>query len=250
MFLKYFEFIFAPFRAVNNRILGIRNIKGNIQVDINRARSLKARGANAMERANQFNQRVNQMGQPQQQQQGGQMPPQQGQPPGMPQMPQVPGMPGMPGMGGAPQGPNPNPPIIKRGFWIFAKKFCSQCEQQLDKSWDQCPYCAQIAQQVVAAPAKLQAAKTQAFVMDAQGGPGSMQLLGWIVPLQGAQRGELFTLSPTTHDRHRSQVHDRAERQVHVVQARRDQGREWRVGAARFRLDQRHLRQQPSRRSP
>jgi hypothetical protein len=197
MFLKYFEFIFAPFRAVNNRILGIRNIKGNIQVDINRARSLKARGANAMERANQFNQRVNQMGQPQQQQQGGQMPPQQGQPPGMPQM-QMPQVPGMPGMGGAPQGPNPNPPIIKRGFWIFAKKFCSQCEQQLDKSWDQCPYCAQIAQQVVAAPAKAQAAKTQAFVVDAQGGPGSVQLLGWIVPLQGAQRGELFTLSPTS----------------------------------------------------
>src|SRR5262249_37577449 len=153
-------------------------------------------GFNEMQRVNQFNQRM--MGQ----QQGGQMP-QQGQPPGMPgmqmqmpqgmpqmQMPQVPGMPGM----GAPQGPNPNPPIIKRGFWIFAKKFCSQCEQQLDKSWDQCPYCAQIAQQFIAAPAKLEKAKTQAFVVDAQGGPGSVQLLGWIVPLQGAQRGELFTL--------------------------------------------------------
>lgn len=201
MFLRYIDFIFQPFRAINNRILGIKSIKGNIKVDINRARSLKARGANAMQRANQFNQNVNQMGQ---QPQGGQMP-QQGQPPGMPGMPQMPqgmpqmpGMPGMPGMGGAPQGPNPNPPIIKRGFWIFAKKFCSQCEQQLDKSWDQCPYCAQIAQQVVAAPAKLEKAKTQAFVVDAQGGPGSVQLLGWIVPLQGAQRGELFTLSPVT----------------------------------------------------
>ena len=189
MFLKYFEFIFAPFRAVNNKILGIKNIKGNIQVDINRAKSLKARGADAMSRANQFNQNL--AGQQQQQQQGGQM--QQGQPPGMPQMPQ-----GIPGMPGAPQGPNSNPPIITKGFWIFAKKFCSQCEQQLDKSWDQCPYCAQIAAQVVAAPAKLQAAKTQAFVMDAQGGPSSMQLCGWIVPLQGAQRGELFTLSPVS----------------------------------------------------
>ena len=119
-------------------------------------------------------------------------------PPGMPQMPGMPGMPQMPGMPGAPQGPNPNPPAITKGFWIFKKKFCSQCEQQLDKSWDACPYCAQIAQQVVAAPAKLEKAKTQAFVIDAQGGPGSMQLLGWIVPLQGAQRGELFTLSPTT----------------------------------------------------
>jgi hypothetical protein len=168
---------------VNNKILGIKNIKGNIQVDLNRAKSLKNRGQDAMQRANQFNQKM--QGQPQQ---GGQM--QQGQPPGMPGMPQMPGMPG------APQGPNPNPPIITRGFWIFAKKFCSQCEQQLDKSWDQCPYCQQIAQQVVQAP--VTKAKTQAFVVDALGGPGSVQLLGWIVPLQGSQRGELFTLSPTT----------------------------------------------------
>jgi hypothetical protein len=188
MFLKYIDFVFAPFRAINNKILGIKNIKGNIQVDLNRAKSLKARGADAMSKANQFNQKL--AGQ-QQQQQGGQM--QQGQPPGMPQMPQ-----GIPGMPGAPQGPNSNPPVITKGFWIFAKKFCTQCEQQLDKSWDQCPYCAQIAAQVVAAPAKLQAAKTQAFVMDAQGGPSSMQLCGWIVPLQGVQRGELFTLSPVS----------------------------------------------------
>jgi len=184
MFLKYIDFIFQPFRAINNRILGIKNIKGNIQVDINRAKSLKHRGAMAVEQANQYNQKFGQMGQQQQQPQGGQM--QQGQPQGVP------------GMGGAPQGPNPNPPVITKGFWIFAKKFCSQCEQQLDRSWDQCPYCAQIAAQVVVAPAKLQAAKTQAFVMDAQGGPGTMQMLGWIVPLQGAQRGELFTLSPVS----------------------------------------------------
>jgi hypothetical protein len=186
MFLKYFDFIFRPFRSINNQILSVKNIKGNIQVDINRAKSLKGRGKDMVQRAQGYNQKFAQMGQ----QQGGQMP-QQGQPPGMPQMP------GMPGMG-APQGPNPNPPIIRKGFWIFAKKFCSQCEQQLDRSWDQCPYCAQIAQQVIAAPAKLEKAKTQAFVIDAQGGPGSMQLLGWIVPLQGAQRGELFTLSPVT----------------------------------------------------
>jgi hypothetical protein len=186
MFLKYFDFIFRPFRSINNQILSVKSIKGNIKVDINRAKSLKGRGQDMVAKAQGYNQKFAQMGQ----QQGGQMPPQ-GQPPGMPQMQ------GMPGMG-APQGPNPNPPVITKGFWIFAKKFCSQCEQQLDRSWDQCPYCAQIAQQVVAAPAKLEKAKTQAFVMDAQGGPGSMQLLGWIVPLQGAQRGELFTLSPVS----------------------------------------------------
>ena len=182
MFLKYFDFIFRPLRDINAKIVGVKNIKGSVQVDINRAKSLKSRGQDMVQRAAGYGQQF--------QQQGGQMP-QQGQPPGMPQMQ------GMPGMG-PPQGPNPNPPIITKGFWIFAKKFCSQCEQQLDKSWDPCPYCAQIAQQVVAAPGKLEKAKTQAFVIDAQGGPGSMQLLGWIVPLQGAQRGELFTLSPVT----------------------------------------------------
>src|ERR1043165_2160242 len=117
--------------------------------------------------------------------QGMQQPGQPGMPPGM--------QPGMP-----PQGLNPNPPVVTKGFWLWAKKFCSQCGQQLDRSWDACPYCAQIAVQVQQAPAKAQAMKTQAFGMDAQGGPGQMQLLGWIVPLQGPQRGELFTLSPNT----------------------------------------------------
>jgi pSer/pThr/pTyr-binding forkhead associated (FHA) protein len=28
------------------------------------------------------------------------------------------------------------------------------------------------------------------------GGGGGIQLLGWLVPLQGSQRGELFTLTP------------------------------------------------------
>jgi len=200
MFLKYIDFIFVPFRAVQTKIMGVRSIKGNIQVDINRVKSLGYHGKVQAARINQW------AGQPQQgaqMQQAGQPPGMPGQPPGMPGapgmpqgMPGQPGMPGMPGMQGQ-QGPNPNPPIIKKGFWIFAKKFCSQCQQQLDKSWDGCPYCHQIAQQVVAAPVKA-AMKTQAFVLDAAGVPGSLQLLGWIVPLQGEQRGELFTLAPVT----------------------------------------------------
>ena len=153
--------------------------------------------------------------------------------------------------GGAPGAPNPNPPIRTTGFWIFKKKFCTQCEQQLDKTWDACPYCAQIAAQAAAAPAKLQKLKTQAFVLDSTGGPGSMQLLGWLVPLQGPQRGELFTLSPTTVDRHddpsaRSCLNDKFMSSKHAeIKAEngmwilRDTG-----------LDQRHLRQQPARRSP
>lgn len=207
MFLRYLDFVFAPFRAAYNKFIGIKNIQGNIKVDINRAKALKARGQNFAGDVNKFNQNVqNPGGQP-----GAGQPAQQGAQAGYPQpgqaqqgaymqQAQPPGMPGMPGMPGAPLPPgvpNPTPPIRSTGFWIFKKKFCTQCEQQLDKSWDACPYCAQIAQQVIAAPAK-QALKTQAFVLDSGGGPGSMQLLGWIIPLQGPQKGELFTLSPVT----------------------------------------------------
>ena len=188
MFLKYFDFIFAPFRAINNKIMGVKQIKGNIQHDINRSKSLANQGQQMVGQAQQYSQ--NAYGQ-----QGGQGMQQPGQP-GYPAPGMQPGAPGMPP--GAPQGPNPNPPVVSKGFWLWAKKFCSQCGQQLDKSWDACPYCAQIAVQVQQAPAKAQAMKTQAFVIDAHGGPGQMQLLGWIVPLQGPQRGELFTLSPNT----------------------------------------------------
>ena len=96
-----------------------------------------------------------------------------------------------------PGAPNPSPPIRTTGFWIFKKKFCTQCEQQLDKSWDGCPFCAQIAMQAAAAPAKLQKLKTQALVLDPSGTAG-VQLLGWLVPLQGPNKGELFTLHPVT----------------------------------------------------
>ncbi len=189
MFFRYLEPLFRPFRAINNKIQGVKNIKGNIKVDLNRSKALANRSKNFVGDANQYNQKMSQQaGQPAQGAQSMQQP-------GMPGQPQAPGMPGAPGAGGPI--PNANPPIREQGWWIFKKKFCSQCDQQLDKSWDACPYCQQIAVQVAAAPIK-QALKTQAFVMDAGGGPGSMQLLGWIVPLQGAQRGELFTLSPVT----------------------------------------------------
>jgi hypothetical protein len=248
MFLKYIDFIFQPFRAIYNKWLGVKNIKGNFQVDVNRAKAMGKRGQQFVGDANakvgnfaggqqQQQAAAGANGQPAQQgyqpqmgyqqpqmgyqQQGpGGYPPQpamqqagpqnygyqqgaQNMQPGMPGMPPMGAPPGMPGMPmGAPQmpggAPNPNPPIRTKGFWIFKKKFCSQCEQRLDKTWDSCPYCAQIAQQAAMAPSKLQKLKTQAFVLDSSGGPGSVQLLGWLVPLQGAHRGELFTLQPKT----------------------------------------------------
>jgi hypothetical protein len=133
-------------------------------------------------------------------QQGAQMQPGMPPGPGMPGMPGAPGMPGgmpggPPGMPGMPGGP-PGPAIRTKGFWIFKKRFCTQCDTQLDKTWDRCPFCAQIAAQAAAPPkAPL---KTQAFKMDATGRPDQAQLIGWLVPLQGPNRGELYTLSPMT----------------------------------------------------
>ena len=211
MFLRHLEFIFAPFRAIQNKIYGVKNIKGNIQMDINRSKSLANRGKNFAGKVGGVNQQMQQAagqqpqqpgqpGQPQYQQyqqyqQGAQQMQQPGMPQGMPGMAPM-GAPGMPP--GQPGAPNPNPPIRTTGFWFWKKKFCTQCEQQLDKSWEACPYCMQIAQQAAIPEVKRQAMKTQAFVMDATGGPGSHQLCGWIIPLQGPQRGELFTLQPKT----------------------------------------------------
>ncbi len=233
MFFRHLDFVFAPFRAIYNKFLSVKNVKGNIKVDMNRGRAMVGRGKSMAQNANQkvaqfggaqaqaaaaAQQQAAAGGQPQpgqpqyqqpqpgyppqqyqqpgyppqyQQQQGANMQP--GYPPGMPPgggfPPPQQGMPGMP----QPGMPNGAPPVRTTGFWFWKKKFCSQCEQQLDKTWDGCPFCAQIAQQAMAAPAKLQKLKTQALVLDPSGTAG-IQLLGWLVPLQGPNKGELFTL--------------------------------------------------------
>jgi hypothetical protein len=228
MWLHYFDFIFRPFRAVYSKYLTARNLKGNFQMDVNRAKSIKNRSKGYIGQAqkgvgklaggegqNQPGQ--NQPGGGQPGQQAGQVQPIQAQYPGAPQ-PQYggqqaqpgqqvytqqgaqmqPGMPGAPGMPGGMPGPggSPGPAIRTKGFWIFKKRFCTQCETQLDKTWDRCPFCAQIAAQAAAPPKG--PLKTQAFKMDAAGRPDQAQLIGWLVPLQGPSRGQLYTLSPAT----------------------------------------------------
>ena len=91
--------------------------------------------------------------------------------------------------------------------------------------------------------------KTQAFVLDSAGGAGSMQLLGWMVPLQGPQKGELFTLAPVTSIGTDPTAISVLIDKFMSEQACRDQSRERHVGVARRGLDQRDLRQQSPRRS-
>jgi hypothetical protein len=203
MFFKALDPILAPFRAIRNKWVGAKSKVSHVKVDAQRVKGLGGQVQSGVGGAMKQGQAFAGQGQAAAQGAQGAMQP----PPGMPGMP--PGMPGAPpGAPGAPPGAggpiNPNPPLVSRGFWPFAKKFCSQCEAQMDKLWFQCPHCAQAAAAqaaAAAAAAAKPAPKTMAFMLNQGGGPaqqGGMQVIGWLVPLQGPQRGELFTLGSAT----------------------------------------------------
>jgi len=84
---------------------------------------------------------------------------------------------------------------IKRCGFLWRKRKCLECSNMMEKGWDACPYCnAAAPPPPVAAP--VGKAKTQAFMLDDAGtGNSNMALLGWLVPVRGPQRGELFTLA-------------------------------------------------------
>lgn len=87
---------------------------------------------------------------------------------------------GMQGKGKKPQGV-----MMAQGAWFWKKAVCSQCGTAYPPATTSCANCA--------APSK-----TQAFAVDVAGGGGTTQLLGWVVPLQGPLRGELFALTPNS----------------------------------------------------
>lgn len=207
MFLKYLEPIFKPYRMMRNYIISVRTTKGNIQAEIGRVQrfgnvsknkvkqargkvqQLQGQGKQAQGQLNQVQGQAKQVqGQAQQVAMWPQSQPQ--AQPGQARGPMPPGQ--MPRAQMQPGSMNPNPPIKTVGFFR-RRKVCTQCNTELDKTWDSCPYCAQAAvgQQPAAAPAG--ALKTQAFMVD---GGSTRQLLGWLVPIDGPQRGELYTLAP------------------------------------------------------
>lgn len=151
MFLRYLDPLFAPFRKARANVVKARNVKGNIKVDVNRA---KAYGGIAKDHAKSA----------------------QGKVAGVSAV-KVPGA-----------AANPTPGVKKVG--LFGKRVCEQCGQKLDKSWDTCPYCAQGAQAANH--------KTQAFMVDPAGGGTHQQMLAWLIPIKGPQRGELYTLAPVS----------------------------------------------------
>jgi hypothetical protein len=193
-FEKIFDPILKPFRAIRNRWVSAKSVQGQVKMDVTRAKGLgnnvKGYAGDAQKMAGQGQAAA---AGAQQQAQGAQ---------GFMQQ----GMQGAAGAAGAAPPINPNPPIRTSGFWLWKKKFCSQCGEQLDKTWDACPHCAQAAAAQAAANVPKAPMKTQAIAIGGGGGGGGaganpfsgMQMIGWIVPLQGPQRGELFTLGSQT----------------------------------------------------
>jgi hypothetical protein len=144
-------------------VFGISSIKGGVKGDINRLKELKGR----------YKDGVGQVGAAAKKAKGGVAAAQNGKKAG------------------------------KNKMGLFSKKkACPSCGEKLHASWDQCPYCgwsespgAPAAAPVVA-PSPSGGGKMRTMAIDAAGGGGvaAGPGVGWLVPLEGPQTGELFQL--------------------------------------------------------
>ncbi len=96
----------------------------------------------------------------------------------------------------------PKKPKKKWSMGLFGKKkSCESCGQKLHPSWDQCPYCGAGGEQAAAPVAEAapvqtgpaQKMKTMSMDTGGQAGPSGSNI-GWLVPLEGPQAGELYSL--------------------------------------------------------
>lgn len=91
----------------------------------------------------------------------------------------------------------------KKGMFGFfsKKKKCPGCGQKLHPSWDVCPYCGFGEKAAVtASPAPSQSVKqrTMAIDMNAKVERSTSSGVGWLVPLEGAQQGEVLQVKGRT----------------------------------------------------
>jgi hypothetical protein len=157
----------APLDFVRTKVFGISSIKGGAKGDINKLKSLK----------NQYKDAAGQAGGLAKKAKGGVAAAKNGQK--------------QAGQGKAKMG-------------LFSKKKnCPSCGEKLHASWDQCPYCgwsespgAPAAAPVVAPSPTGGGGKMRTMAIDAAGGGGvaAGSGVGWLVPLEGPQTGELFQL--------------------------------------------------------
>jgi len=150
----------APFEFVRTKVFGVSSIKGGIKGDINRLKNV----------GNQYKQAAGQAGDLAKK-----------------------------AKGGAAAAGNGQKKAAKMGLFSKKKK-CPSCSEKLHASWDQCPYCGWSEAAPAAAPAAPQGGggggkmRTMAIDMGGGGGVATGSGVGWLVPLDGPQTGELFQL--------------------------------------------------------
>lgn len=152
----------APFEFVRQKVFGIDTLKGGVKGDLNRLKSVGNQYKAAAGKAGEMAQKAK---------------------------------------GGAAAAGNGQKKAAKMGLFSKKKK-CPGCGEKLHASWDQCPYCGW--SEGPAAPAAAPAApaagggggKMRTMAIDMGGGGGAVQGsgVGWLVPLDGPQSGELFQL--------------------------------------------------------
>jgi hypothetical protein len=153
--------IMAPVNFVRTKVLGAENLVGGVKIDVNR---VKSAGQQLKDMPGEMKGKVA-------------------------------------GAAGDVKAAKEKAKAGKKKMGLFSKKVtCESCGQKLHPSWDQCPYCGaggkSAPEPVAAAPAPAPAPKMRTMAIDAAAG-GTTPIgsaVGWLVPLDGPQTGELFQL--------------------------------------------------------
>ena len=175
MFLRFLEPLAWPIRWFRAHAMKVKGVQGGMRVDVGRVMSYKQLASARVREARQMGAQARQK-------------PAGARDLGLAVSP-APGYAGPPSGGSLPVSET-NGIVVSGALW-WKKHLCAQCGQQLERSWDRCPFCSQ-------GQAPAASVKTQAMRVDAAGVGSGMQLLGWLVAVKGAQRGELYTLEPVT----------------------------------------------------
>jgi hypothetical protein len=171
----------TPLEFVRHRIWGVRNIEGRARGDWNRVRALRGEFGSELKQnadaARGLGQQAKSLGQK---------------------------------AGGLKRDPVVSWPSKKSGkkrkkMGLFSKKKkCSHCGEKLHVSWDLCPTCGLYAGTLAVASSRTQAvgaapaadgAKGRTLAIDLSSEDGGAGGIGWLVPLEGSQTGELFQLA-------------------------------------------------------
>src|SRR6185312_8787829 len=149
----------APFEFVRTKVSGVNQIKGGAKGDIGRLKQVGQQYKSAAGKAGEVAKKAK---------------------------------------GGAANGQK------KAKMGLFSKKKkCPSCGEKLHASWDQCPYCgwseapgAPVAAAAPVAGGGGGGGKMRTMAIDMGSGGGAVQGsgVGWLVPLDGPQTGELFQL--------------------------------------------------------